>query len=84
MSLGSFFERGVLKGVCGRGMVLVGVHAAARGMDDEDAAVAGFGQERFMRGAISPTRRTALRQWCRSHISQTMIAVFLRPMRPAE
>src|SRR5579875_1290196 len=30
-----------------------------------------------MRGAISLTRRTALRQWCESHMSQTMIAVFL-------
>ena len=29
----------------------------------------------FMRGAISSTRRTALRQWCASHTSQTTTAV---------
>src|SRR5262245_65744351 len=29
-----------------------------------------------MRGAISASRRTAFLQWCRSHMSQTMIAVF--------
>src|SRR4051794_25235315 len=29
----------------------------------------------FIRGAISTQRRTALRQWCESHMSQTMMAV---------
>jgi hypothetical protein len=30
----------------------------------------------FIRGTISSSRRTALRQWCESHMSQTMIAVW--------
>ena len=31
----------------------------------------------FIRGAISPPLRVALRQWCRSHISQTTTAEFV-------
>ena len=38
-------------------------------------AARAFSRTSFMRGAISPSRTTAFLQWCRSHMSQTMIAV---------
>ena len=37
--------------------------------------VRAFSSRVFMRGASSPSRVTAFLQWCRSHMSQTMIAV---------
>src|SRR5688572_17036806 len=35
-----------------------------------------FSSSAFIRGANSASRFTAFLQWCRSHMSQTMIAVF--------
>ncbi len=37
-----------------------------------------FVRNSFMRGASSFSRMTAFRQWCESHMSQTMTAVLCR------
>ena len=66
-------------------VVLVGVHATARSVDDEHAALAGLRQHLVHARSHLASRRTALRQWCESHMSQTMIAVSagFRIARPA-
>ena len=78
MSGASSSDRDLERPLAGR-VVLVRLHATARGVDDQDAAVAAFLSNWSIRGAISLRRSTAFRLWWRSHMSQTMIAVALGP-----